>query len=146
MDAYNDAHIANKLLETRIWKYKNHEEIQKLNEKLSAEFDNRYQFPLVLGEVPTKPQIFHFKYTEVKNEGLVPVISYLSTINLKDKTALKIENEKMKLEVNNLFLGINKNRKMVVYHAFNEMPDAKKEVPRFGMIDYLNDTLSKKAF
>lgn len=136
IDASNDAVIANKLLEpAHVWKYKKHEEIQKFSEKLNEEFNNKYRFPIVFNKIATKPQIFNIEYIEVKDADLIPLVSYLSTISIKDTIAIKIENVKLKAEVNESFIGINKNKKYVVYQAYNQIPDGKKQLKCFGIID-----------
>lgn len=101
---------------------------------------------MVLDNITTKPQVFHINYELVSNEGFFPLICYSSSINIKDTIALKAENEKVKKEVNQIFLGINQNGKYIVYQAFNDIPQDIKKGVSFKMIDYVNDTLPKKAF
>ncbi len=48
---------------------------------------------------------------------------------------LRLENEKVKIEVNKLFTGIDKDKKFVFYRVFNEFPDDKKLVESYGFID-----------
>ena len=68
-------------------------------------------------------------------EGFFPMVHYTTSINLKDTTALKIENEKVKNEIGQIFTGIDKDKKFVFYQAFNELPDGKKLVEHYGFID-----------
>jgi hypothetical protein len=98
------------------------------------EVNTKFTFPLTLDNIDTKPKVFRI-FPEMINEGFFPMVYYLSDINIKDTTALKIENEKVKQEVGRLFTGIDKDKKFVFYWAFNEIPDGKKLVEHYGFID-----------
>jgi hypothetical protein len=78
-------------------------------------------------------------FPELANGGVFPMVYNFSDINLKDTTALKTENEKVKKEASRMFTGIDKDKKYVFYWAFNEMPDGKKLVEHYGFIDKRTD-------
>ena len=63
--------------------------------------------------------------------------------NLNDTVALKIENEKIKKEIGQIFFGLDKEKEYIYYQAYNEMPDGKKLVHLYNFIDH--KTKSKKA-
>ena len=53
--------------------------------------------------------------------------------------ALKIENDKVKKEINVMFKGIDQNKKNVLYWVFNQIPDGKKMIEHYGFIDKLSE-------
>jgi len=135
IDAANFAYLANACLQPagELLHYRKENEIKSFYEKVIKELKNKYQFPVVLGNIDSKPKIFNI-YPET-NQGLFPVIRYLSTINLKDTAALKIENEKIKKEIGQVFPGLTENKKYIYYQAFNEMPIDYRLVHGYNFID-----------
>jgi hypothetical protein len=121
-----------------LFQYKKEKEIQEFYDKIMREANAKFVLPLTLDNIDTKPQIIEV-YPEIIDEGPFPMISYLSGINIKDTVALKNEYEKIKIEVNQLFTGINKDKKYVFYRAFNEIPDGTKTVKRYGFVDQLTE-------
>ncbi len=114
--------------------YQKEKEINEFYDKIMKEVNSKYQFPLTLDNIASKPKVFRI-FPEMINEGFFPMVYYLTDINLKDTTALKLENEKIKKEVGQLFTGIDQDKKFVFYWAFNEVPDGKKLVEHYGYID-----------
>jgi len=114
--------------------YQKEKEINEFYDKIMKEVNSKYQFPLTLDNIASKPKVFRIS-PEMINEGFFPMVYYLTDINLKDTTALKLENEKIKKEVGQLFTGIDQDKKFVFYWAFNEVPDGKKLVEHYGYID-----------
>ena len=116
------------------FQYQKNKEINDFYEKAMQEVNSKFTFPMTLENIDTKPKVFRI-FPEMINEGFFPMVYYLSDINLKDTTALKIENEKVKKEVDRLFTGIDKDKRFVFYWAFKEIPDGKKLVEHYGFID-----------
>ena len=116
------------------FQYQKEKVINEFYDKVMKEVNSKFAFTLTLDSVDTKPKIFRV-FPEMINEGFFPMVYYLSDINLKDTGALKIENAKVKKEVERLFTGIDKDKKFVFYWVFNEMPDGKKDVESYGFID-----------
>jgi hypothetical protein len=116
--------------------YQKEKEISEFADKVIKEAKSKFQFPLTLEDIATKPQVFRI-YPQMINEGIYPMVCYLSSINLDDTTALKKEFEKVKVEVNKLFVGIDKDRKYVFYKAYNERSDGMKKVKSYGFCDDL---------
>lgn len=136
IDAVNFIGLSKQLLRpaNNFFQYQKDKEINEFHDTVMKEINSKYQFPLTLDHVKTKPKVFRI-YPEMINEGFFPMIYYLSEINLKDTTALKIENIKVKEEVGRLFPGIDQDKKFVFYWAFNTMPDGKTPVEHYGFID-----------
>jgi predicted RNase H-related nuclease YkuK (DUF458 family) len=120
------------------WVYKNDKEINSFYEKIKKEVNSKYQFPLTISEIKSKPKIYLI-CPQVVDEGVFPAVYYLSSINLKDTVSLKNENEKIKIEVGKLFKGIDKDKKVVFYFAVNEIPEGNSSVMRYGFIDKLTE-------
>ena len=116
------------------FQFQKEKDINEFYDKVMKEVNTKFTFPLTLDNIDTKPKVFRI-FPEMINEGFFPMVYYLSDINIKDTTALKIENEKVKQEVERLFTGIDKDKKFVFYWAFNEIPDGKKLVEHYGFID-----------
>ena len=117
-----------------LFKYRKEKDIIEFYEKVMKEINSKFTFPLTLDNIDSKPKIFRI-YPEMIDEGFFPMVLYLSEINLKDTTLLRLENEKVKIEVSKLFTGIDKDKKFVFYRAFNEFPDGTKLVESYGFID-----------
>lgn len=136
IDAVNYISLSKQCLKPAndFFQYQKDKVINEYYEKVMKEVTSKFQLPLTLDNVNTKPKVFRI-YPEMINEGFFPMVQYLTNINLKDTTALKTENEKVKIEVSRLFTGIDQDKKFVFYQAFNELPDGKKLVEHYGFFD-----------
>jgi len=95
---------------------------------------NKYPLPYTLTQIKSKPKVFYI-LPEVGENGFYPMLYYLTTTPISDTVALKKENDEIQHIAGQVFQGIDKNNPVILYRAFNEMPEgAKKNVPRFGFI------------
>jgi len=140
IDAVNYSSLAKQCLRPgdENFKYQKENEINDFHNKLMNEANSKFTLPLTLENIETKPRICSI-YPQATAEGYFPMICYFSNINLKDTTALKIENSKIKKEVNRLFTGIYKDKKAVLYRIYNEMPDGKKIIDHYGIVDKIKE-------
>jgi hypothetical protein len=136
VDAVNYATLAKQCLKpgANYFQYQKEKDIDAFYEKVLKEVNTKFKLPLTVEGIATKPKVFRI-FPQVMSEGIFPSVCYLSTIDIKDTVALKTENEKVKIEISKLFPGIDKDKKAVLYRAFNELPDGKKEVKSFGFVD-----------
>ncbi len=136
IDAVNYISLSKQCLRpaNEVFKYKEEKEINDFYDKTINEANSKFTFPITITNIDTKPKIFRI-FPQMTSEGYFPMVYYLSSINLHNKEALKIENDKVKKEVGAIFRGIDKNKKNVIYWVFNEMPDGKKLVEHYGFID-----------
>jgi len=136
IDAVNYIGLAKLCLRpaTVFFQYQRENEINEFYDKIMNEVNSKYKFPLTIDNIASKPKVFSI-FPQMMNEGFFPMVYYLTDINLKDTTALELENEKVKKEVGRLFPGIDQDKKFVFYWAFNEVPDGKKLVEHYGYID-----------
>ncbi len=138
IDAVNNISLSSVLLQPAgpYLQFVKEKQIKELGDSLSQEVNAKYQFPITLSNIDTKPQVFRI-FPQVIKEGFFPMVYYHTDINLKDTTTLKLENLKIRKEVDSIFPGINKDKRFVFYWGFNEMPDGQKEVEHYGFLDSL---------
>lgn len=138
IDGVNNISLSNACLQPAgtLWHFIKEPEIADFRDSLLKEANTKYQFPVTLANIESKPKVFRI-YPQVIKEGFFPMVYYLTDINLKDTVALKLENKKIRKEVGNIFTGIDKDKGFIFYWAFNEMPEGQKEVEHYGFIDTL---------
>jgi len=120
--------------------YKNNSEMKIFYSKVIDEANARYQFPFIIGQVKTKPQIFSISPEIIEEEGhkgVFPLISYKSAIKLTDSVALKAENQEIQKSIGRLFKGIDQNNSNIFYQAYNNIPNGKSPAPHYGFIQKL---------
>ena len=119
---------------SEIWQYPATTKIANHYGDIINKVNAMYKFPLVLEQVPTHPKIFSIMDRTINGETY-PAVFYISTIKLADTIGLRKENENIKKVIGTLIPGIDKDKKALVYSAYNEMPSAEKAVDYFDMID-----------
>jgi len=137
IDAVNTAALA--VTCTRpmsVWQYSAQDSLSDFYNRILALANEKYQFPYVLKELPTKPRIFRV-FNQTDDRGSFPMIHYLTSIPLKDTVALKKENAQIRKIIGKIMPGIDKDKKYVLYSAFKEKPVSTREVDRFEMVDKL---------
>jgi hypothetical protein len=119
-----------------VWQYAVQDSIGDFYTRILALANEKYRFPYVLNELPTKPRIFRV-FNQTDGRGSFPMVHYLTSIPLKDTIALKKENAQIRKIIGKIMPGIDKDKKYVLYSAFNEKPVSYREVDRFEMTDKL---------
>jgi hypothetical protein len=119
-----------------IWKYAIEDGLYKFFDKATGEANNKYHYPIILNEVSTRPRIIRI-YNKTTNEGTYPIICYLTKINLKDVAAIERENNEIKKKIGLVMPGIDKNKTLLHYAAYNEMMSNKASVPHYDITDKL---------
>ena len=117
-----------------VFEYKNFEEMGESYETILDELKSKLQFPIEAMDIKTKPLIVNFK-AEVLNEGIIPAISYQTTITLSDSIELKSENLRLHKNIESYLPNIKKNNEYIIYTAFNEIPDGTKEVNTYTFVN-----------
>ncbi len=138
IDAVNNISLSSVLLQPAgpYLQFVKEKQIKEFGDSLLQEANAKYQFPMTLSNIDTKPQVFRI-FPQVIKEGFFPMVYYHTDINLNDTLALKLENLKIRKEVDSIFTGIDKEKKFIFYWGFNEMPDGQKEVEHYGFVDSL---------
>ncbi|MEZ2335209.1 hypothetical protein AB6735_06220 [Mucilaginibacter sp. RCC_168] len=116
-----------------LWKYNSEEDMSNFYNKVLREAYGQYKFPVAIKQVSTHPRIIRIM-NQTTPEGVFPMIYYVSSIKLKDTTAIKQENENIKKMIGQTLPGIDQDKKYVLYSAFNESPSGIKTVDHFDMI------------
>lgn len=140
IDAVNNILVSIDLLQPSgsYLQFINEKEIKEFGDSLLQQVNNKYKFPMTLSNIETKPQVFRI-FPQVMEDGFFPMVYYRTDINLKDTISLKLENLKIRKVVDSIFTGIDKDKKFIFYWAFNEMPDGKKLLDRYGFVDSLRN-------
>jgi hypothetical protein len=138
IDAVNDISLSNMLLRPAgdHLQFVNEKEIKDFEDSLMEDVNGRYQLPLTLTAIDSKPKIFRI-FPQPIQEGFFPMVCYLTEINLKDTIALRLENKNIRKEVDSIFTGLDKDKRFIFYRAFNEMPAEHKTVNYHGFVDTL---------
>jgi len=135
IDAVNTAALAVTCIRPMSgWQYAAQDSLQDFYNRILALANEKYSFPYVLKEVPTKPRMFRV-FNQTDERGSFPMIQYLTSIPLKDTIALKKENAQIRKIIGRVMPGIDKDKKYVLYSAFNQKPVSTREVERFEMTD-----------
>jgi len=120
--------------------YDNLDKMKAFYNKLLEQANEKYKMPLAITSVKSQPQIFNIApqlITEPKIAGVYPIVRYKTNIPLEDTIALKDENTKIQSVIGATFQGIDKNKKMVLYQAFNQLPDGKTIIKHYGFVQKL---------
>jgi hypothetical protein len=107
------------------FKYKTDAEMSNFYSKVLNEGNSKYQFPLTVKQVEKAPQIFTI-IPELINQdgykGVCPMVTYLTTINLKDTIALKKQNMALQKVIGQVFKGIDQ-QKFIIYRVTDLFPN-----------------------
>lgn len=135
IDAVNNMILCSQVIKpvNGYWLYQNETEMKNFYEFLLKEINNKYQFPITVSNIETKPQIINILPQGV-NEGFFPMINYLTKIDLKDTLNTRIENDKLHSTIGTIFNGIDLNNQYILYKAWNEIPDDKNPKPNYGFV------------
>ena len=135
IDAICNIGIASQLLKpaNQLWQYQKENEIVEFAQKLNTQAYGKYTFPLIIGHVNTKPQIFRI-IPQGMAEGYFPMILYTTSINLSDTTSLSKECDEIHSRIGELFNGITMNNKMIIYRAYKSIPNGNEQVEQYGFI------------
>lgn len=136
VDAANTLFFAQQSLKpgNQLWQYQKEKEILDLQKSVMDKINRKYQFPLTVEKVETKPQIYQI-YPHTFNDRYETIIKYYSQIELKDTIRLKAENLKIREVIGEIFIGLDKEKEYLIYQVANELPDGTlKEIPIYGFV------------
>lgn len=123
--------------------YQKEAEMNKFSEKLFLEANAKFPLPMKVNEIESHPQIYNIR-AKVVTEGIYPSVSYITKIDLKDSIALKKENAELKKIIGTLFPGIDKEKKYILFKAYNDMPNGTIPVENYGFILDLSENFPNK--
>jgi len=119
-----------------IWQYPDDSLITGFYIKALQKANSQFKFPLIVSQVPTHPRIYRIA-NQSMDAGTYPMIYYLTSIKLKDTAAVKKENEAIKKVIGQVIPGIDKDKKYLLYGAFNERTTGLRTVDRYEVVDKL---------
>ena len=123
MDALCHIGLATNILNpvNHMWEYAKEKEIHSFEQKLTKETYSKYKFPHTVDYVETKPVIYRV-YSQIMPEGCLPLVLYTTTIDLKNVPELAKECNSMHEKIGQLFKGIDKNNKTIIYQPLKNAP------------------------
>lgn len=116
-----------------IFQYQKDQEMKTFATTVFNEANKKFHMPVKVSLVNTEPQVFNIGPIPI-DEGIFPMVSYISKINLKDTFALKKENEELKNVIGNVFPGIEKGKKYVFFQAYNETSTGEISLEHYGFV------------
>ena len=120
--------------------YKKESEIIELSKSLQGDFGEIHKFPLEMSELKNSPTIYYITPEFVQND-LLPLIKYVTSNSLDDKSALQDEAELMTGILQERFPGITDYYSYIAFKAFSEPPtDPKRTYKAFGVTVEVNKT------
>lgn len=132
IDAANSMFLSMQCLKpTNYMQYVLESEIIDFNKTVLNEINQKYVLPYEIKDVNTKPVIINISPMQV-DKGIFPLIEYKTNIPITDTVKLKIENDEIHKIIGNIFYGIDKDKKFLLYKAFSEIPDGSKPVDTYG--------------
>jgi len=136
-DALNTMDLATKCTSPSMyWQYSNEKEISDFYVKTIETSTAKCHFPIAVNAIPTTPLIIRVVNQSIPS-GTYPAVYYQSNINLKDTAALGKENIALRKVIERFIPGITKNKKYLLYSAFNELPTPVKYVKSYDVTDRL---------
>jgi hypothetical protein len=138
MDAVNTMGLANHCNAPGggFFRYKNAAGMKKYNDSLTNIAKAKYAFPYLVNELDSKPSVFNIHY-EVFKAQFAPMIMYQSSISVSDTVSLKKENDELQKNIGAVFTGMDINNNIILYRAYNELPDGKNNPAYYGYVQKL---------
>lgn len=126
---------------TDIWTYKKEKEIQKTAAAIAKEAQKRFILPYTCTTIATQPVIFRVHLQEVR-EGIFPLISYDTKLNIKDTSALKVECDALHAAIGTIYPGIDLNNTTIFYRAVDHIAQNDQDTTEYW--GFIKDTGKKR--
>lgn len=139
VDAATEAFLANQCLApNNFFRFTKHQEILDFALKLDSTIKADYIFPITLDKINTKPKILQVSPQTI-DEGIFPMVRYLTEIPISDTTRLKIENDLIQKEIGVLFPGLDKEKKYIFYTAMDRLASGGTANSVYGFIQNIEE-------
>jgi len=139
-DEANQLNLAQQCLKpgNQLWQWQKENDIISLQMSVMAKINDSYHFPIIVQEIPTKPQIYAVSLQPFNNR-IETVIRYYSKINFADSTRLKKENIELQKLIGTIFKGIDIDKEYLIYQATDEIPVIpQKKIQQYGFVQKFN--------
>lgn len=135
VDATNTMSLAMQCLKPakQFWEYREEGAMTRYYEKLMEQINAAYKFPIRVEVVESKPVIFGI-YPQTTEEGIFPMVEYMSLESQEDSVALEQENVLLHEQIGIIFPGLDKEKSHVLYRAYDSIPDGKRVPVFYGFI------------
>ncbi len=105
-----------------ILQYKEEAKIVNHLEKVTNEVVQMFKFPIQLPHIINEPVLYGIDL-KILDEGFVPVIIYITNLNLDDPEGLKEEAYQIATHINTIFPGVTQNFSYIIFRAVDEAPE-----------------------
>lgn len=142
-DAANDLVIMEQLMKPagELLHYEKENEMNELDQRLTAAIAQRYPFPMTDSLVKTKPSIFRIALYRAP-EAYYPFVLYRTTLPLTDTMALSRECDAINARLGQMFKGLPEGKRFIYYRVYTKVPgdttDAYKEFHRSGIPPFVH--------
>jgi hypothetical protein len=135
INAVNNIQLTQQLIKPfkTTFSYRKESEINSFTNKLIQEIKEIYSFPDEVSSIKTKPIILALS-PKILIDGIYPLVDYKSNINLSDTIALKKEYLELSKVVFEKYKGIKEENEIVIFKAFDEIPDGKTLIDTYTFI------------
>lgn len=117
-----------------VWVYTQEDSINRSCWRIASAISAKIKLPIVLNAIPTHPSVFQVFDGQLDNDdGYYPRIYYQTSINVKDTTAVRKENNAIMKVLPSVLPGIDKDTPWLLFTAFNKKPNVQENVPRYEM-------------
>lgn len=125
----------NLLRPVQFFQYDKEREIQKYGDDLAKRVNEKFYWPIKLDSMQTKPEVISIDVVSVAEGGLMPIIPYVSSVDLNDPEKLKLEAEEMTNILGNMFPGLLPNFNNIAFRAYSEQPiNPQKQYSYYGTV------------
>lgn len=135
VDAVNHMFLADKLRQPlkEYWTYNNNGEMKSYFDKITQEIGENFEFPIEVESIESKPVILGVS-PQIFEQGLASIVSYKSDIHLNDSIQLREEYLQLHQEIDDIFKGLKRENKYIIYKAFEEIPDGINPVKSYSFV------------
>ncbi len=103
----------------QFFQYDKENEIKDFTRKMLLAADTVFRFPNLISELKSEPTIFNIRPLPMK-EGIFPVITYGTKIDLRDTISVKKENAELQKIIGQLFPGMEKDNKYIFFQVYQQ--------------------------
>lgn len=123
-----------------LWHYTKEKEIKAFCEKVNRGSKKRFIFPSTCETISTKPIIYSINIQELDEGKLVPIIEYVTLLNINDSIAIEKECKVVHASIGNLFPGVDLNNESILYRIWETNTISKPEGTNSKFRTFIWDT------
>jgi len=101
-----------------LWHYTKEKEIKQFCEKVKADYKKKFILPTVCKTISTKPTIYNVNVQEYDEKKLLPMIEYVTQLNINDSVAIEKESKLVHASIGKMFPGLDLNNESIIYRIW----------------------------